>query len=749
MTSPVEIFIGSDLRTCYHRCHKSTSARRRPSGAESLGLWRPAGGGRSREASALHECQSQCSVNPVDTNGEPYPERHIRPEESVKFGCRIFQTCKKPTTRDETVELYKLAWRERYGPDSQPYLTLNGGIPDLALDLRYEVDVWIPWPSILGQQRVVASIAAPPAVVHRRQVQPPLQPGNFSGTTPSTDNTIGSSITSANTISSSGPSTNTSAGTSADTSSTTINARKRAAAPRAPSSVGGHTRDSTPTQAGPSAPHSVPLSPTTMRIPRPRKTYAPSSAGGATRYSPPTQAERSPPRQGSPIPKPPPDSPPRPRFSNHVTYLSNHSIGRDPRPGAPLQLNDRLTLERHPRNYPIKSVVIVSPYWRQERETAIFCDDFPCASVEYILGRLSRENDGWVYPEVEHVLPPPHKITDQYTYFTPVFDEQGNTLRCNAFLGIAVEMVTDKESWDCYIMSWQDYEKAAFEREHKGRASTIRGRGDNRRILLGGGLDDIARAVRTEIPTSIIPPSDTVSGYVREICGGRMKAVVKRDRSACADHVIHCGVEQDTALEIYTSSEDAVDEFFIERPLYFRRPVWFIQPYIDEMRSLGKFLFLFINGCLRHSVETHPRSSKLWKFHTAFTLPQLSEMIPEIIQDWGSRQGPARIDYFLSSNEMQLEALKYLDKLILSEERISKLPSSLRLFCRIDMSIFRRRDNTLGYFVNGVHRAHDTDWFVGSACPTTSYSMVVDTLYTAAVDRFYDSVRPHPPVAVE
>lgn len=97
-------------------------------------------------------------------------------------------------------------------------------------------------------------------------------------------------------------------------------------------------------------------------------------------------------------------------------------------------------------------------------------------------------------------------------------------------------------------------------------------------------------------------------------------------------------------------------------------------------------------------------------------------------------------------------ALQMLGKLILAEEKNSRQLSSLRIFCRLDISVYRDAsydDGGFQYVVSEVNRTTSTALFTPYAEPIgTRHSMIrhlAQVLHHATVSKCFRASPPPPP----
>lgn len=167
-----------------------------------------------------------------------------------------------------------------------------------------------------------------------------------------------------------------------------------------------------------------------------------------------------------------------------------------------------------------------------------------------------------------------------------------------------------------------------------------------------------------------------------------------------------------------------------------RPPQWFVQPYIPQLRFLGEIRVVCINGIIAarqyttpvtvediqgvsidHGFTTHvdvhvPDSTHIRQLShaTRTTITALTLLLrydhtrPPTTWLADNDHDPSQL-----TAEFDKWVLQTLEKLIIIEEDESELTSSLRVFVRLDVSVFYdARTRTHRWFVNEVTRSHDT-----------------------------------------
>ncbi|TFK17191.1 hypothetical protein FA15DRAFT_711058 [Coprinopsis marcescibilis] len=277
------------------------------------------------------------------------------------------------------------------------------------------------------------------------------------------------------------------------------------------------------------------------------------------------------------------------------------------------------------------------------------------------------------------------------------------------------------------------------------------------KIRLNHHLRYASLSLGKDPPQSIVlADEEEEKQWLQRICVQGFQAVLKRDFSDCGKHVFLPGSS-------YGDSEKRMKEIRKEEARYwdrqtgaplggksllFPRPKWLVQPYVRELTQCVEIRVFIIRGNVLRVVSTTPLGGPGDGFSWEEPLlPPIANLDDDQVLNWGVRKSSASVAD--ASREWELEAVNYLDKLILVEERKHPLRSGLRLFARMDMSIYKSAaDGKYHYFVNEVHRGTSTDWFAheeSEARLELLWKELVKGLYYATFSHYLSSVPEAPP----
>jgi len=103
-------------------------------------------------------------------------------------------------------------------------------------------------------------------------------------------------------------------------------------------------------------------------------------------------------------------------------------------------------------------------------------------------------------------------------------------------------------------------------------------------------------------PITLAEPSNDL---VNRITGGSLEAVLKREFSMASEHVITKHTEAKSALRKLATMEKQ-DSTTWGAQIIFRRPRWFLQPYIPDLIHRGEVRAFVFGGHLLNSIITTP-----------------------------------------------------------------------------------------------------------------------------------------------
>lgn len=214
---------------------------------------------------------------------------------------------------------------------------------------------------------------------------------------------------------------------------------------------------------------------------------------------------------------------------------------------------------------------------------------------------------------------------------------------------------------------------------------------------------------------------------------GVLKAVLKREYSACAQHVV-TPCTKNASNRTRKQVED--EEKAWGAPGHdFSRPQWFLQPYIPPLKQLGELRTFVINGHLMSIVYTVPSAKRddelmevdyvqhirplhklrhVCKLHTSKHPTHFSYSYPpkagEYLAYYSGDCNIINLDFNADFHEY---VMKTVGKLIMLTERQTGRFSDLRIMCRLDVSVFWDLEKKeYVYFANEVTQGLNTTLFV-------------------------------------
>lgn len=118
-------------------------------------------------------------------------------------------------------------------------------------------------------------------------------------------------------------------------------------------------------------------------------------------------------------------------------------------------------------------------------------------------------------------------------------------------------------------------------------------------------------AVSEGYPHPVSATCEPTVALLEDILSGEVSGVLKRDWSNATTHVFtkHSAVDHRSKRASIKALERAIRaEFETYKAItsYFRRPVWFIQPYLPAMILLGEIRLFIVNGIIINTIITTP-----------------------------------------------------------------------------------------------------------------------------------------------
>lgn len=255
-----------------------------------------------------------------------------------------------------------------------------------------------------------------------------------------------------------------------------------------------------------------------------------------------------------------------------------------------------------------------------------------------------------------------------------------------------------------------------------------------------------AVAVSEEASHPICQTINPTMELVEDILLGKRNAVLKRDWSSSGAHVYTKHAQGGTqkicqafrrVLREETRAYDLVEATDHED---FHRPKWFIQPYLPALIYLGEIRAFFVNGYLMKKIITAPRNEDI-QYSTVETPSMIKPLnilgyyfypffvsvhvlIGKIYSNLADMRNPnytkrpglagsdLSVTLYDDKTSFDLFALRTLAKLIKAEEFITSQPSGLRVFVRLDISVFLKSGaDKCQFVVNEVTRGHNVGFW--------------------------------------
>ena len=222
--------------------------------------------------------------------------------------------------------------------------------------------------------------------------------------------------------------------------------------------------------------------------------------------------------------------------------------------------------------------------------------------------------------------------------------------------------------------------------------------------------------------------------FVKDFAEGRVQGVLKRDYSMKSQHVIF-PTTPNTASTIQNALNEEKKTWNTVEEL-FGRPQWFLQPTVAHLLHVGEVRCFIVGGRLVYKVTTTPikgggvhvtNHEPTRPLHTHLWVFAFLRLFILFCSNIGSSYDPSKefpYTYFTTDPEidytefddpksnLDVFALEILARVILLEERRLRRWSGLRVFCRLDVSIYREQEGGLHhYFVNEITRTHGAGLF--------------------------------------
>ncbi|KAF8324810.1 hypothetical protein F5887DRAFT_1086014 [Amanita rubescens] len=238
--------------------------------------------------------------------------------------------------------------------------------------------------------------------------------------------------------------------------------------------------------------------------------------------------------------------------------------------------------------------------------------------------------------------------------------------------------------------------------------------------------------VDNPLSPSIIGAEDFPSGmeYDLETCAISEDMVLKRTFSSAPQHVF-----QMTSTDYETIVKDQMDKTVTHYGYFgnWIKPAWFATPHINSMK-FGELRVMFVGGHMIYVLFTN-RYEGVFSAREAVVINPLSSLNKTKSLDepslnyWSTRDGTLEFHHF-ATNTFQA--------LLKEEEESTRRTSSLRIFCRLDISVMESAGQYC-YYVSGLERSSETEVCLSCTlhAPTFAITMA-DALGGYVIGRLID-----------
>jgi hypothetical protein len=267
---------------------------------------------------------------------------------------------------------------------------------------------------------------------------------------------------------------------------------------------------------------------------------------------------------------------------------------------------------------------------------------------------------------------------------------------------------------------------------------------DPRDLILTGSklyinhiVTESARALGHSHPMNAVCENPSVA-LVQDIQDGKINGVLKREYSSNTLH-IYSKHTKNTVTNFRKAMEDQRKFWSWDGRKICENPKWFIQPYLPSLIYLGEVRAFIVNGIIINVITTTPdlQSDFLQvaqavqlrplcniRYNYLSSLLSTQDCLANIIisrlaeedilsgdRTWltAPEISPLEID---SDNCFEKYALEMLGKLVAADEFRIKRRSQLRIFCRLDVGVFKSQGTEkFQYMVNEITPCHTTALF--------------------------------------
>jgi hypothetical protein len=204
------------------------------------------------------------------------------------------------------------------------------------------------------------------------------------------------------------------------------------------------------------------------------------------------------------------------------------------------------------------------------------------------------------------------------------------------------------------------------------------------------------------------------------------------------------------AVEEQKKTWPKVDEFF-------GQPLWFIQPFLAQLLQIGEVRVVIVGGRMAYTLSTKPRLgvSQGWGVTDKPFLRPVHQHSYNPDAPQGSRyteltaEDVPMEEFDDIKNLLEHYALTMLGRLITLEEREMGRMSGLRVFVRLDVSVFREsRTGAYRFFVNEITRGHGAGLFqewVSHEKADFLFQHLAEVFHLVASNKLYLNPPPPPP----
>ncbi|KDR67504.1 hypothetical protein GALMADRAFT_216369 [Galerina marginata CBS 339.88] len=271
-------------------------------------------------------------------------------------------------------------------------------------------------------------------------------------------------------------------------------------------------------------------------------------------------------------------------------------------------------------------------------------------------------------------------------------------------------------------------------------------------LYLGGNkvqvymtLQHASLSLNLSVPMSVLMTEDVSLSFLKRLEKKEVQAVLKRDWSLRPDKMITPFTADPRAKLLQSNEEESKTWDTVQA--WFLKPRWIIQPFIAPLFHVGEVQAFIINGFLFLKITTMPNSTT----SDEIDITDMNEIRPLHLHKYDPQgQKPytsltgknlGLTDFDDPNLSFESYVLRMLAKVIILEEVKFKRKSGLRIFCRMDVSVYRNATTAKHeFFVNEITRSHGACLFTKwdhSLKWRAAFNTFSQILHLAAKKKFY------------